>query len=240
MPLESALSRTLTELVLRGQTASLDKLQALLVHLGCLFFADSDILPDTRQAKKDKLSSRRLEELRAYAGCFYVTSMMPPGSSVESMRYTVQLEEVYKTVAEAGGLQNDILLFHIRELETSKHELPENLKSHSLISINHSIAEINLYEAGLNDTDFTTSDCLEQLSIRNSCLTSVKSFLDDKLTQWIDFSIRAAYTTWVQIGHGILVAPKPRTCTCKANSWDRESGRAALNIQHTMNFLSIN
>lgn len=40
-----------------------------------LFFADYNILSGTRQTNKDKLSSRRLEELRAYAGCFYATSM---------------------------------------------------------------------------------------------------------------------------------------------------------------------
>ncbi|TGO13238.1 hypothetical protein BTUL_0073g00060 [Botrytis tulipae] len=294
----------ITELLLRGQTASLDKLQALLVHLGWFHYqsiinnqtinliylvksmvttlglqrslkqgaAMSKVsVDDTRQANKDKLSSRRLEELRAYAGCFYATSMMPPGSSVESMRYTVQLEEACKTVAEAGGFQSDILLFHLvklqqltrkikhtffnleagfgprivprkmymdllqKELESSKHELPENLKSHFLISINYSITEINLYEAGLDDADFTTSDSLERLSILNSCLTSVKSFLDDKVTQWIDFSIGAAYTTWVQVGYGILVALK--LCTCKADGWDREYARAALNIQRTINFL---
>lgn len=104
-----------------------------------------------------------------------------------------------------------------------------------LISINHSIAAINLYEAGLNDADFTTADSLERLSILNSCLISVQSFLDDKVTQWIDFSIGAAYTTWVQVGYGILVALK--LCTCKADGWDREYARAALNIQHTINFL---
>ncbi|TGO45309.1 hypothetical protein BCON_0403g00030 [Botryotinia convoluta] len=294
----------ITELLLRGQTASLDKLQALLVHLGWFHYqsiinnqtinliylvksmvttlglqrslklgAATEKIPvdGIRQANKDKLSTRRLEELRAYAGCFYATSMMPPGSSVESMRYTVQLEEACKTVAEAGGFQSDILLFHLvklqqltrktkhtffnleaglgprivprkmcmdllqRELESFKHELPENLKSHFLISINYSIAEINLYEAGLNDTDFTNSDSLERLSILNSCLISVKSFLDDKVTQWIDFSIGAAYTTWVQVGYGILVALK--LCTCKADGWDREYARSALNIRHTIDFL---
>ncbi|KAF7881873.1 uncharacterized protein EAF02_006561 [Botrytis sinoallii] len=294
----------ITELLLRGQTASLDKLQALLVHLGwfhyqsiinnqtfnLIYLVKSMVttlglqrslkqgatmekvsVDGTRQANKDRLSSRRLEELRAYAGCFYATSMMPPGSSVESMRYTVQLEEACKTVAEAGEFQSDIILFHLvklqqltrkikhtffnlevgfgprivpqkmcmdllqRELETFKHELPENLKSHFLISINYSIAEINLYEAGLNDADFTTSDSLERLSILNSCLISVKTFLDDKVTQWIDFSIAAAYTTWVQVGYGILVALK--LCTCKADGWDREHARSALNIQHTIDFL---
>ncbi|KAM0160024.1 hypothetical protein ACHAPG_003204 [Botrytis cinerea] len=294
----------ITELLLRGQTASLDKLQALLVHLGWFHYqsiinnqtinliylvksmvttlglqrslkpgAAMEKIPadDTSQANKDSLSSRRLEELRAYAGCFYATSMMPPGSSVESMRYTVQLEEACKIVAEAGGLQSDILLFHLvklqqlsrkikhtfynleagfgprvvprkmcmdllqRELESFKHELPENLKSHFLISINYSIAEIILYEAGLNDADYTNSDSLERLSILNSCLISVKSFLDDKVTQWIDFSIGAAYTTWVQVGYGILVALK--LCTCKADGWDRNYARSALNIQHTIDFL---
>ncbi|TGO21500.1 hypothetical protein BPAE_0216g00120 [Botrytis paeoniae] len=294
----------ITELLLRGQTANLDKLQALLVHLGWFHYqsiinnqtinliylvksmvttlglqrslklgAATEKIPvdGTRQANKDRLSTRRLEELRAYAGCFYATSMMPPGSSVESMRYTVQLEEACKTVAETGGFQSDILLFHLvklqqltrkikhtffnleagfgprivprkmcmdllqRELEIFKHELPENLKSHFILSINYSIAEINLYEAGLNDADFTPSDSLERLCILNSCLISVKSFLDDKVTQWIDFSIEAAYTTWVQVGYGILVALK--LCTCKADGWDREYARSALNIQHTIDFL---
>ncbi|TGO81843.1 hypothetical protein BPOR_0997g00030 [Botrytis porri] len=233
----------ITELLLRGQTASLDKLQALLVYLGWFHYqsiinnqtinliypvksmvttlglqrslklgAAVEKIPvdGSRQPNKDRLSSRRLEELRAYAGCFYATSMMPPGSSVESMRYTVQLEEACKTVAEAGGFQ-------------------------ILLSINYSISEINLYEAGLNDTDFTNSDSLERLSILNSCLTSGKSFLDDKVTQWIDFSIGAAYTTWVQVGYGILVASK--LCTCKADGWDREYARSALHIQHTIDFL---
>ncbi|KAF7935526.1 hypothetical protein EAE99_002506 [Botrytis elliptica] len=288
----------ITELLLRGQTASLDKLQALLVHLGwfhyqsiinnqtfnLIYLVKSMVttlglqrslkqgaamekvsVDGTRQANKDRLSSRRLEELRAYAGCFYATSMMPPGSSVESMRYTVQLEEACKTVAEAGEFQSDILLFHLVKLQQLARKIKHtffNLEAgfgprivpqkmfpslpvppnfllttpeKVLISINYSIAEINLYEAGLNDADFTTSDSLERLSILNSCLLSVKTFLDDKVTRWIDFSIAAAYTTWVQVGYGILVALK--LCTCKADGWDREHARSALNIQPTIDFL---
>ncbi|KAF7909898.1 uncharacterized protein EAF01_003616 [Botrytis porri] len=259
----------ITELLLRGQTASLDKLQALLVYLGWFHYqsiinnqtinliypvksmvttlglqrslklgAAVEKIPvdGSRQPNKDRLSSRRLEELRAYAGCFYATSMMPPGSSVESMR---KIKHTFYNLEAGFGPRIVPLKMCMdliqKELEAFKHELPENLKSHFLLSINYSISEINLYEAGLNDTDFTNSDSLERLSILNSCLTSGKSFLDDKVTQWIDFSIGAAYTTWVQVGYGILVASK--LCTCKADGWDREYARSALHIQHTIDFL---
>lgn len=104
-----------------------------------------------------------------------------------------------------------------------------------IISINYSIAEINLYEAGLNDALDTNLDGLERLSILNSCLLSVKSFLDGKVTRWVDFSVGTAYTTWVQVGYAILVAL--RLSTCKANGWDRDYARSALNIQHKIDFL---
>lgn len=92
-------------------------------------------------------------------------SRLPPGSSVESMRYTAQLDEACRLLAETSEVQSDILIFHLvklqqisrkikhtfydlevgfgprvvprkmcidllqRELESFKHELPENLRS---------------------------------------------------------------------------------------------------------------
>ncbi|KAB8296406.1 hypothetical protein EYC80_009150 [Monilinia laxa] len=224
-----------------------------------------------QEADKDRPSSRRIEELRAYAGCFYATSMLPPGSSVESIRYTAQLDEACRLLAETQEVQSDILIFHLvklqqisrkikhtfydlevefgprvvprkmcmdlfqRELESFKHELPENLRSNFLISINYSVAEINLYEAGLNDAVGPALDSLERLSILHSCLIAVKSFLEGKVTKWVDFSVGVAYTTWVQVGYGILVALK--LSICKADGWNRDYARSALNIKHPIDFL---
>lgn len=42
---------------------------------------------------------------------------MPPGSSVESMRYTAQLDEACKIVADAREFQSDVLLFHLVKLQ---------------------------------------------------------------------------------------------------------------------------
>ncbi|KAG4026995.1 hypothetical protein MFRU_034g00540 [Monilinia fructicola] len=294
----------ITELLLRGEPSSLDKLQALLVHMGWFHYqsiinnqtvnliylvksmvttlglqrtlklgttGEKRPVDGTQRADKNKPSSRRIEEVRAYAGCFYATSMLPPGSSVESMRYTAQLDEACRLLAETSEVQSDILIFHLvklqqisrkikhtfydlevgfgprvvprkmcidllqRELESFKHELPENLRSNFLISINYSVAEINLYEVGISDAFDSTLDSLERLSILHSCLISVKSFLEGKATKWVDLSVGVAYTTWVQVGYGILVALK--LSICKADGWDRDYARSALNIKHTIDFL---
>lgn len=89
-----------------------------------------------------------------------------------------------------------------KELDRFQEELPENLRSNCkfhpsiyssihpslitptkvFISINYSIAEINLYEIGLHDANDPALDNLERLGTLNSCLLFVKTFLDTKVT----------------------------------------------------------
>lgn len=97
------------------------------------------------------------------------------------------------------------------------------------------VAEIGLYETGFAALSDPAFDSFQRLNILESCLSSVKRFLDVCLADSAEISMSFQYLSWAQISFVLLAAIK--LCICSCEGWDTNLVHNTLNLSHILDVL---
>jgi len=121
------------------------------------------------------------------------------------------------------------------QFDDFRTNLPDEVKENPTIIWNYMVAEIGLYENGFTALSDSTFDSFQRLNILESCLSSVRRFLDICLTDSAEISVSFQFLNWTQISFVLLAAIK--LCICSCEGWDTNIVHNTLKLSHVLGVL---
>ncbi|GLA31231.1 hypothetical protein AnigIFM63326_009675 [Aspergillus niger] len=201
-------------------------------------------------------SSRTLEELRAYLGCYYMVNIIQEAAECETDPYLLQLvriahlgEKIYRAVQYhekdiPTGLAPKTMAIRWlqKELQQLKDSYSGDFIQSLILNLHYHTLEILLYRIALErdfgDATFNNYP-LTQIDVLCACLNATRSLFDTLLSIPPILYLQLPYTCWTQIGHGLAILSRLLVHNDPTGCWDREWARQTISFEDTVDTFSM-